>query len=418
MRTSAGRPTRFPYADERIYTPPDSPLEDYLHLLGVLGIDRAVLVQPSVYGTDNRALLDALSRRRQGLRGVAVVEPDIATDEVRALDDAGIRGVRFNLVDHKGERNVVPLDVVRTLANTIAPFGWHIEFLVNLDDAPQFAPAIAGLPVDVVVGHLGYPRHGLGPWSNAASLDAFLRLFETGRCWVKLTGPYRISAAPDLPYPDVAPLARRLAGVNPDRLHLGHRLAACHEQEADAERRRPDRSDRRLAARRRLRERVLVANPASALRLCRRREPRRQGAERPQASAYCFACRRRVRCGRRIRGRRRGALLVEAVDLRLLAQLRDQLGLAAAHQEGLDLLTDLVELRHRPVAAVFELDDVPAERRAHRVGHLSRLHLERDIGEFRHHLVLGEVVEVAAVLLAGGVLGQLARDALRSPRPS
>ena len=131
----------FPYAQERIYTPPDSTLDDYLHLLDVLGIDRAVLVQPSVYGTDNRALIDALSRRPQGLRGVAVVEPDISADEIRALDDAGIRGVRFNLVDHKGERNVVPDDVVRRLATAIAPFGWHIEFLVNLDEAPRFADA-------------------------------------------------------------------------------------------------------------------------------------------------------------------------------------------------------------------------------------------------------------------------------------
>lgn len=212
---------KFAYAQERIYTPPDSTLEDYLHLLGVLGIDRAVLVQPSVYGTDNRALLDALSRHRQGLRGVVVVEPDISTAEIRALDDAGIRGVRFNLVDHTGERNVVPVDVIPALAKIIAPFGWHIEFLVNLDEAPKFASGIAGLPVDVVVGHLGYPRTGAGPWASAASLDDFLRLFERGRCWVKLTGPYRISAAPDLPYTDVTPLARRLAAVNPDRLIWG-----------------------------------------------------------------------------------------------------------------------------------------------------------------------------------------------------
>ena len=81
--------------------------------------------------------------------------------------------------------------------------------------------AIARLPVDIVVGHLGYPRGGAGAWSSAPSLDAFLRLFETGRCWVKLTGPYRISAAPDLPYADVVPLARRLAGVNPERLIWG-----------------------------------------------------------------------------------------------------------------------------------------------------------------------------------------------------
>ncbi len=252
----------FPYAEERIYTPPDSPLDDYLHLLGVLGIDRAVLVQPSVYGTDNRALLDALSRRRQGLRGVAVVKPDISADEVRALNDAGIRGVRFNLVDHKGERNVVPEDVVRRLATAIAPFGWHIEFLVNLDEAPRFADGIAGLPVDIVVGHLGYPRSSAGPWSKAPSLDAFLRLFETGRCWVKLTGPYRISAAPDLPFPDVAPLAHRLAGVNPDRLIWGTDWPHVMNKK-------PMPNDGDLtdliadwlpdAA---LRERVLVANPA------------------------------------------------------------------------------------------------------------------------------------------------------------
>lgn len=216
-----GPADRFPYADERIYTPPDSTLADYLQLLQTLGVDRAVLVQPSVYGTDNRAVLDALSRHRQGLRGVAVVKPDISTNEVRALNDAGIRGVRFNLVDHTGERNVVPVDVIPPLAKVIAPFGWHIEFLVNLDEAPKFADGIEGLPVDVVVGHLGYPKSGAGPWSSAASLDAFLRLFERGRCWVKLTGPYRISTAPDLPYVDVTSLARRLAGVNPERLIWG-----------------------------------------------------------------------------------------------------------------------------------------------------------------------------------------------------
>jgi predicted TIM-barrel fold metal-dependent hydrolase len=216
-----GPADKFPYAEERIYTPPDSTLEDYLHLLEALGVDRAVLVQPSVYGTDNRALLDALSRHRQGLRGVAVVRPDISTDEVRALHDAGIRGVRFNLVDHTGERNVVPVDVIPALAKAISPFGWHIELLANLDEAPKFASGIEGLPVDVVVGHLGYPKSGAGPWSSAASLDAFLRLFESGRCWVKLTGPYRISTAPDLPYADVTPLARRLAGVNPERLIWG-----------------------------------------------------------------------------------------------------------------------------------------------------------------------------------------------------
>jgi len=211
----------FAYAEERIYTPPDSTLKDYLDLLAILGVGRAVLVQPSVYGTDNRALLDALSRIKKGLRGVAVVDIGITPDDIRVMDAAGIRGVRLNVVDHSGERNVVPIEAVRRLAGAIAAYGWHIEFLINIDEAPRFAAAIEGLPVDVVVGHLGYPRRGAGPWPASASFDAFLRLFERGRCWVKLTGPYRISSAPNMPYPDVAPLAQRLAAVNPERLLWG-----------------------------------------------------------------------------------------------------------------------------------------------------------------------------------------------------
>jgi 2-pyrone-4,6-dicarboxylate lactonase len=216
-----GPAARFPYAEERIYTPPDATSDDYLALLTTLGVERAVLIQPSVYGTDNRALLDVLSRVPSGLRGIAVVDADIDTARVKALDDAGIRGIRLNVVDHNGPRNVIPEERVRKLANIIAPFGWHIEFLINTDAAPGFAAVINGLAVDVVVGHLGYPKSGAVAWLQSPALEDFLRLFERGRCWVKLTGPYRISSAPDLPYPDVAPLAQRLAAVNPDRLLWG-----------------------------------------------------------------------------------------------------------------------------------------------------------------------------------------------------
>jgi predicted TIM-barrel fold metal-dependent hydrolase len=216
-----GPAATFPYAKERIYTPPDATSDDYLALLTTLGVERAVLIQPSVYGTDNRALLDVLSRVPSGMRGIAVVDANIDTATVKALDDAGIRGIRLNVVDHNGPRNVIPEERVRKLANIIAPFGWHIEFLINTDEAPGLAAVIDGLAVDVVVGHLGYPKSGAAAWLQAPALEDFLRLFERGRCWVKLTGPYRISSAPDLPYPDVAPLAQRLAAVNPDRLLWG-----------------------------------------------------------------------------------------------------------------------------------------------------------------------------------------------------
>jgi 2-pyrone-4,6-dicarboxylate lactonase len=216
-----GPASAYPYDAERIYTPPDATIESYRHLLGVLGVQRAVLIQPSVYGTDNRAMLAALRAAGPGFRGVAVVEPSIAAHEVEALHQAGIRGVRLNLVDRREGRNVVPLELVRALAERIAPFGWHIEFLVNLDEAPGFAGAVAGLGVPIVLGHLGYPRAGARDWTKSPAFAGLLSLLAGGRCWVKLTGPYRISGAPDLPYDDVDAAAVELARAAPGRLIWG-----------------------------------------------------------------------------------------------------------------------------------------------------------------------------------------------------
>ncbi len=216
-----GPSTIYPYTAERIYTPPDATIASYRHLLAVLGVARAVLVQPSVYGTDNRAMLAALRAAGEGFRGVAVVEPTIAVRDVEALHSAGIRGVRLNLVDRRDDRNAVPVEMVRALADRIAPFGWHIEFLVNLDEAPGFAGAVADLTVPIVVGHLGYPRAGARDWTKAPAFADLLSLIAGGRCWVKLTGPYRISGVADLPYEDVDAVAARLAQAAPGRLIWG-----------------------------------------------------------------------------------------------------------------------------------------------------------------------------------------------------
>jgi 2-pyrone-4,6-dicarboxylate lactonase len=216
-----GPATAYPYGAERIYTPPDATIESYRNLLAVLGVERAVLIQPSVYGTDNRAMLAALQAAGPGFRGVAVVEPTISAREVEALHRAGIRGVRLNLVDRREGRNAVPIEIVRALADRTAPFGWHIEFLVNLDEAPGFAGAIADLAVPVVLGHLGYPRAGARDWIKAPAFAGLLALLAGGRCWVKLTGPYRISGAADLPYEDVDAVAAGLAQAAPGRLIWG-----------------------------------------------------------------------------------------------------------------------------------------------------------------------------------------------------
>ena len=216
-----GPAAAFPYSAERIYTPPDATIESYRHLLGVLGVERAVLIQPSVYGTDNCAMLAALQAAGPGFRGVAVVEPAISARDVEALHRAGIRGVRLNLVDRREGKNAVPVEMVRALADRIAPLGWHIEFLVNLDEAPGFADAVAGLPVPIVLGHLGYPRAGARDWIKSPAFEGLLSMLAGGRCWVKLTGPYRISSAADLPYDDVDAPAAKLAQAAPGRLIWG-----------------------------------------------------------------------------------------------------------------------------------------------------------------------------------------------------
>jgi predicted TIM-barrel fold metal-dependent hydrolase len=216
-----GPAARFPYANERIYTPPDSTYEDYRKLLSALGVQRAVLVQPSVYGEDGSAMLDAMRRFGTGVRAVAVADPAIAETQIKALHNSGVRGLRFNVVDRRDNKNVVPVDVLRALARRIAPFGWHIELLVNVDEAPNFAHAVADIPVPIVLGHLGYPKAGARDWAQSAAFADLLRLVDSGNCWIKLTGPYRISGAADVPYDDVDAAARKLVAAAPQRLLWG-----------------------------------------------------------------------------------------------------------------------------------------------------------------------------------------------------
>jgi len=216
-----GPATRFPYAKERIYTPPDSTYDDYRALLAALGVERAVLVQPSVYGTDNAAMLDAMRRFGAGVRAVAVTEPSVPVKEIETLHAAGVRGLRFNVVDRREDKNVVPAGMLRDVAKRIAPFGWHIELLVNVDEAKDFAAAVADIPVPVVLGHLGYPKSGARHWTKHSAFADLLRLIDKGRCWIKLTGPYRISDTADVPYEDVDAAARALVAAAPQRLVWG-----------------------------------------------------------------------------------------------------------------------------------------------------------------------------------------------------
>lgn len=211
----------FPYAQERIYTPPDASLASYESLLHMLGVERAVLVQPSVYGTDNRAMLAALKANPKKFRGVAVLSNDpkqINDKDLEQLHAAGVRGIRCNIVDIADKSAGLPIQNLKALAERIQPFGWHLELLMHVNEYPNLAHVFENFPVDLVFGHFGYShaKHGV----KDAGFQGLLDLLKNQQVWVKMTGPYRICDG-DLPYMDMRPFNDAVLLANPKQLIWG-----------------------------------------------------------------------------------------------------------------------------------------------------------------------------------------------------
>ncbi len=185
-------------------------LEAYETMLARLGISRGVIVQPSLYGSDNGATLEAIAT--MGLnraRGVAIA-PEADEAELKALHDAGIRGSRFFLLAGPG------FDVIDEVARRIAPFGWHVDVQDDGDWLGEAIPILEQLPVDVVIDHIGRQPEGTTP--DAPGFQALLRFMETGRCWMKISGPYYRSTAGAPGFADKIPLVRAMLECRPDRL--------------------------------------------------------------------------------------------------------------------------------------------------------------------------------------------------------
>jgi 2-pyrone-4,6-dicarboxylate lactonase len=213
-----GPQSAYKYIPQRIYSPPDALLPDYRRVLDALGCSRAVLVQPSFYGTDNSAMLAAMKVAGPAFRGVAVLSDDTTASELEAMHMAGIRGARLNIVDVREGKGRLPVERVARLAARIKPFGWHIEFLMHVDEFPEIDTTLATLPVDVVFGHLGYVKTEKGV--AAPGFQSLLRLVRGGRAWVKLTGAYRISSE-TLPHADTNEFAHALLEAAPNRIVWG-----------------------------------------------------------------------------------------------------------------------------------------------------------------------------------------------------
>jgi predicted TIM-barrel fold metal-dependent hydrolase len=204
----------YPLIPERGYNPPQSTLEDMLAMHQMLGIERVVFTQPSVYGTDNSAILDAASRIPDRARAVVAVRADVSDGELSEFHGRGARGIRLNL-DNVGGMPV-ELDEVPGLAKRVAALGWHVEFLFPGHELTGLLPLLRSLDAPISIGHFGYmpAAEGVGypPFQD------LLGLVEEGNTWVKLSGPNRLGVGDLPPWPEVVPMARALIEANPDRM--------------------------------------------------------------------------------------------------------------------------------------------------------------------------------------------------------
>ena len=205
---------QYPMRPERSYTPPEATLADYRRMCQALGIERSVLVHPSIYGTDLASLTGTLAQCRDWMRGVAVVDASVDDGTLALLDRAGVRGVRFNVLFKGG----TPLEQARAIGARVARLGWHVQLLIDLAVQASFYDDWKDFPAPLVVDHMGHmaASHGV----EAPGFQGMLRLLAEGRCWVKLSGAYRTSAMAH-PYPDTLAFVAALVQTNSERLVWG-----------------------------------------------------------------------------------------------------------------------------------------------------------------------------------------------------
>jgi predicted TIM-barrel fold metal-dependent hydrolase len=204
----------FPYSASRRYTPEDQPKEVLAALHARLGLERAVIVQASCHGTDNRAMLDALRSDPDRYRGVAMIDDETPEADLPAMHEAGVRGIRFNFIKALG--GGPDMGVVRRAVDRVRHLGWHVVLHVQGDGVRDMAEMIRDLNMPVVIDHMARvdPIQGVqGP-----AFQALLELLRDEHVWVKLSGAERMVPAP---FTDALPFAHALLRAAPSRVLWG-----------------------------------------------------------------------------------------------------------------------------------------------------------------------------------------------------
>jgi len=206
---------RYPYVANAALKPPEARVQDYRLLQKRLGTSRNVVVQPSSYGTDNRATLDAVEQLGSSARAVAVVDTTVTDAELKRLGAAGVRGIRFNLV----QAGATTVEMLEPLSKRVNDLGWHVQIHMRGDQIVEIKEVLQRLPSPIVFDHMGRI-----PGSASISHPAFGvigKLIDKGRTWVKLSSAYQDSKVGAPSYADVMGLAQAYVKAAPERMLWG-----------------------------------------------------------------------------------------------------------------------------------------------------------------------------------------------------
>ncbi|MGC6530927.1 MAG: amidohydrolase family protein [Candidatus Puniceispirillaceae bacterium] len=208
----------------RGYSAPPATVSDYRILQKTLGFQRSVIVQPSVYGSDNETSL-SVCQSDPNMKAVIVVDDDVTDAQLRTFHDRGAVGCRVNLlfasgIDYSGiDYSDRQSDKLTALAKRIADYGWHLQLLADISQCEDWLPALADLPVPVMFDHMGHMPAHLG--TSHPAFQRFLSYLADGKIWAKLSAAYRITNPESEGYDDVAAFVSSLVDANPEQLVWG-----------------------------------------------------------------------------------------------------------------------------------------------------------------------------------------------------
>ena len=203
---------KYPVAANATLKPADALVTDYKLLQNRIGTSRNVIVTPSTYGTDNRVTLDAMAQIGPTARGVAVVDTTVTDAELKRMNDLGVRGIRFNLV----QAGATTTEMIEPLSKRVNDLGWHIQIHMKGEQIAAIEDLLLRVPSPIIFDHLGRLAQS-DPLENPG-FKTISKLIDKGKTWVKLSGAYQDSKVGPPSYSDTVPIARAYIKGAPERM--------------------------------------------------------------------------------------------------------------------------------------------------------------------------------------------------------